>query len=115
VQFCVDNAINFYFVSLPTSRHVQHILKNSLVGLAIFDSQQETFIGRGVQIDGLASIYSKTENPFATIGGLDMPTKLSEIAPGYVAFKVKPTHFYVPRGYLEGKLGDERVEINMPQ
>lgn len=113
VQFCADDKLNFYFVSLPGSRHAQHIEKNSRVGIAIFDSQQEPFTGRGLQIDGTASLYSESENPFATVGGLDMPNDLSEIAPGYVAFRVEPERFYVPRGYLEGKLGDERVEIRM--
>lgn len=115
VQFCTDEALNFYFLSLPHSRHAQDISHNAAVGLAIFDSQQEPFTGRGVQVDGVASVYSDSENPFATLGGLDMPENLADIAPGYLAFKVEAKHFYVPRGYLEGKLGDERVEIFMSQ
>jgi len=113
VQFCSDQDLNLYFVSLPGSRHAQHIERNAEVGIAIFDSQQAPFTGRGVQIEGQASLYSESENPFSTIGGLEMPAALSEIAPGYVAFKVEPKAFYIPRGYLEGKLGDERVEIEM--
>lgn len=113
VQFCVDDHLNFYFVSLPGSRHARHIEYNPEVGIAIFDSQQKLFTGRGLQVEGLAALYSESENPYPTIGGFDMPSKLSEIAPGYVAFRVEPKHFYVPRGYLEGRLGDERVEIRM--
>ena len=113
VQFCSDDALNFYFVSLPGSRHARHIAHNPEVGIAIFDSGQKPFTGRGIQVEGLASLYSDSENPFATIGGSDMPSNLSDVAPGYVAFRVEPRHFYVPRGYLEGGLGDERVEIKM--
>lgn len=113
VQFCTDEDLNFYFVSLPTSRHAEHIAQNPRVGLAIFDSQQPPFTGRGVQVDGIASKYSDEENPFATIGGLDMPTNLQELVPGYVAYKVEPEHFYVPRAYLEGVLRDERLEVKM--
>ena len=114
VQFCADEALNFYFVSLPTSRHAEHIVRNARVGLALFDSQQPPFTGRGVQLDGVASTYSDEENPFATIGGLDLPTNLQELAPGYVAYKIEPEHFYVPRAYLDGVFRDERLEVAMP-
>ena len=113
VQFCCDTDLNFYFLSLPTSRHAQHMTKNPAVGLAIFDSQQPPFTGRGVQVDGVASHYSNDENPFATIGGLEMPVDLQEVAPGYIAYKVEPRHFYVPRGYVDGTLRDERLEVQL--
>lgn len=113
VQFCVDEALNFYFVSLPTSRHAVHIDQNPRVGLAIFDSRQPPFTGRGLQVEGMASIFSEQENPFATIGGLDMPRNLQELVPGYRAYQVEPEHFYVPRAHLEGVLRDERVEVEM--
>jgi hypothetical protein len=113
VQFCADEELNFYFVSLPTSRHAEHIDQNPRVGVAIFDSQQPPFTGRGLQAEGTASKYSEDENPFATIGGLDMPTNLQELVPGYLAYKVEPAHFYVPRGHLEGALRDERLEVRM--
>ena len=114
VQFCCDDDLDFYFISLPTSRHAQHIAQHPEVALAIFDSQQPMFTGRGVQIEGVASTYSEDENPFATIGGFDMPTDLQEVVPGYVAYKVQARRFYVPRAYLEEVLRDERVEVEMP-
>lgn len=113
VQFCYDESLDFYFVSLPTSRHAQHIEQNPAVALAIFDSQQPPFTGRGVQVEGLASVYSEHENPFATIGGLDMSADLQAVVPGYVAYKVETKHFYVPRAHLEEVLRDERVEVEM--
>ena len=113
VQFCCDEQFNFYFVSLPTSRHAEHIGSNPNVGLAIFDSQQPPFTSRGVQVEGVATRYSDEENPFATIGGLDMPAELQQILPGYAAFRVEAKRFYVPRAYLEGNLRDERLEVSM--
>lgn len=113
VQYTADEHLNLYFVSLPTSRHAAHIEKNPAVGVAIFDSRQPPFTGRGLQVDGIATRYSETENPFATIGGLDMSSDLQEVVPGYVAYRIEPRHFYVPRGFLEGIVKDERVEIAM--
>ena len=113
VQFCCDENLDSYLVSLPTSLHAQHIAENPTVAMAIFDSRQPPFTGRGLQVDGIAAVYSEQENPFATVGGLDMPVDLQALVPGYVAYKVQAQRFYVPRAHLEGVLRDERVEVQM--
>ncbi len=113
VQFCADDDLNLYFVSLPTSRHATHIADNPTVLVTIFDSQQPPFTSRGVQIDGTASAYSENDNPFARIQGLDMPLDLQELLPGYRAFRVEPQAFFVPRAHLEGVTRDERLEVKM--
>ena len=113
VYFISDSDLNFYFVSLPTSRHAQHIMKNPKVGVSIYDSQQPLFTGCGVQIEATAEVWSETENPFATIDGQDMSANLNEALPGYVAFKITPQKFFMPKGFLTDELGDERVEFKM--
>jgi len=113
VYFIADKDLNFYFASLPSSRHVQHIMKNPQVGLSIYDSGQPLFTGCGVQIEGVCEVYSETENPFATIDGQDMSADLQEVLPGYVAFKVTPKKVYTPIGFLNNELGDTRVEVDI--
>ncbi len=113
VEYVVDDELNFYFVSLVTSRHVNHIQGNPLVAVAIFDSRQPSFTGRGIQIDGRVSTYSDHENPFVTIAGRDMPEDLSDFDPDYAAFKIEPQHFYVVKGHVQEEWKDERLEVAM--
>ena len=111
VQYVSDDDLNLYFVSLPESRHMTHVKQNPSVAVAIFDSQQPPFTSRGVQIEGTADAYSETDNPFARIGGFDWPENLQDLVPGYVAVRVTPVRFYLPRFIVDGVQRDERVEI----
>jgi hypothetical protein len=111
LQYVADEDLNLYFVSLPESRHMSHIEANPSVAVTIFDSQQPPFTSRGVQIDGTADAYSTTDNPFARIGGFDWPENLQDLVPGYVAVRVTPVRFYLPRFIVEGVQRDERVEV----
>lgn len=111
VQYVADDDLNLYFVSLPESRHMSHVKSNPSVAVAIFDSQQPPFTSRGVQIEGTADAYSKSDNPFARIGGFDWPEDLQELVPGYVAVRVTPVRFYLPRVLVDGVQRDERVEV----
>jgi hypothetical protein len=111
VQYVADEDLNLYFVSLPDSRHMSHIMANPSVAVTIFDSRQPPFTSRGVQIEGTADAYSTTDNPFARIGGFDWPENLQELVPGYVAVRVTPARFYLPRFIVDGVQRDERVEV----
>ncbi len=64
-----------------------------------------------MQIEGTADAYSSTDNPFARIGGFDWPEDLQELVPGYVAVRVTPERFFLPKFIVDGVLRDERVEI----
>jgi hypothetical protein len=111
VQYVADEDLNLYFVSLPESRHMSDIESNPSVAVTIFDSQQPPFTSRGVQIEGTADAYSTTDNPFARIGGFDWPEDLQELVPGYVAVRVTPVRFFLPRFLVDGVQRDERVEV----
>lgn len=111
VQYVSDDDLNLYFVSLPESRHMTHVMTNPSVAVAIFDSQQPPFTSRGVQIEGTADAYSKTDNPFVRIGGFDWPDNLQDLVPGYVAVRITPVRFYLPRFIVDGVQRDERVEV----
>jgi len=113
LQYVADDDLNLYFVSLPTSRHMEHITDHPTVGIAIFDSQQAPFTCRGIQIEGTAEAYSTHDNPFVRIGGVDWPEDLQELVPGYVAVRVEPQRFFLPRFVVDGVLRDERIEIGL--
>lgn len=107
VEFVVDGDLNFYFVSKKSSRHINHIEQNSVVGFAIYDSQQPSMTGRGIQIKGTVEEYSDERNPFAIFDERsELPEKLSEIDPDYSAYRIQPQSIYVP-------VKDERIEVDM--
>lgn len=107
VEYVVDDDLNFYFASKTSSRHVDHIEQNPVVGFAIFDSTQPSLTGRGIQIRGSVEQYSEDRNPFVIFDDRpNLPEELSEIDPDYSAYKIRPTKFYVP-------VQDERIEVKM--
>lgn len=54
--YAVDSELNFYFVSLKTSRHGEYIQENSKVALSIYDSTNSPAEADGIQIEGKAKI-----------------------------------------------------------
>lgn len=56
VYYAVDSELNFYFVSLKTSRHGKYIQENSKVALSIYDSTNPPAEADGIQIEGKAKI-----------------------------------------------------------
>jgi len=56
VYYAVDSELNFYFVSLKTSRHGEYIQENSKVALSIYDSTNPPEKADGVQIQGKGKI-----------------------------------------------------------
>lgn len=107
VEFVVDDQLNFYFASKTSSRHINHIEQNPVVGFAIYDSQQPSMTGRGIQIKGTVEKYSDERNPFVIFDGRsDLPEKLTDIDPDYSAYRIQPQSVYVP-------VNDERIEVDM--
>ncbi|MFB6213668.1 MAG: pyridoxamine 5'-phosphate oxidase family protein [Candidatus Nanohaloarchaea archaeon] len=56
VYYAVDPELNFYFVSLKTSRHGKYIQENSEVALSIYNSTNPPEEADGIQIDAKAKI-----------------------------------------------------------
>lgn len=107
VEYVTDDALNFYFVSKTSSRHVAHIEQNSVVSAAIFDSRQPSMTGKGIQVKGTVEKYADERNPFVVFDDRsDLPDNLSDVDPDYSAYKIRPTNVFVP-------VNDERVEVEM--
>jgi uncharacterized protein YhbP (UPF0306 family) len=60
VYYCVGERYEFYFSSQMSAIHTQHIIKNSRVAFAIFDSRAEEGSGNGIQ--GIGNAYLLTEH-----------------------------------------------------
>jgi len=116
VEYVVDEALHFYFISLETSRHAQHIQQHPAVGVSIYDSTQPTMTARGIQIEGEARKFHDEQNPFTTFGDRsDLPERLSDIDPGYAAYRIEPHRCFVPESLVrEGGL-DRRVDVPMDE
>ena len=56
VYYAVDSEVNFYFVSLKTSRHGRYIQENSKVALSIYNSTKPPAEADGIQVEGKAKI-----------------------------------------------------------
>lgn len=113
IEYLHDDQLNFYFLSTDDSRHVQHIDKNPMVALAIFETTQPEYSPeisvtlRGIQVSGSASRCPPEDCPesiSAAIRALNPPM------PPYGCFKVSPTAFYIPK-VVKGL--NERVEVKM--
>lgn len=97
VAYCFDKKFNLYFMSLPSSRHIQNILLNSNASGAIYDSQQLFGQGRGVQFEGNVFEVSKIKQ--TTVLNLYFGRKwpfgnLSSVADFKRFFKVFKYRFY---------------------
>jgi uncharacterized protein YhbP (UPF0306 family) len=63
VVYAYDSKNIFYFISLPTSKHVKNLKGNSKVSFAIFDSHQVWGEGVGLQIEGVVKEVTLTQLP----------------------------------------------------
>jgi|SRR3989338_8352824 len=62
VYYVVDDKLNLYFLSEPTTEHCQNILKNAEVACSIFNSNQKVIDKKvGVQLHGKASKVNNIE------------------------------------------------------
>ena len=112
--YAINEQYTFYFISQLDSLHIKHILKNSNVSFAIFDSHQKEGTGNGVQGSGKAYLLDETELPEAFkwyhTTYIEMkPESFKSPAP-YRFFKIITEHFYV----LDPEAPtDKRVEVKL--
>lgn len=59
--YVYDNSYNFYFLSAIDSRHIENLMANPEVGIAIFDSSQKIGSSDGLQMEGKASMIGKDD------------------------------------------------------
>lgn len=125
VVYAYDKSWNFYFVSLPNSKHSVNIIGGNGTSLAIFDSHQPLGEGIGLQIEGkikelglidipnAAAIYFTRNYPFG-----EMRHTFNEALKKFLErkvyrfYKVTPTKVWMNNPNSEI---DERVEINLNQ
>jgi len=67
VVYAYDGDWNFYFISIPDSRHCLNMRTDRNIALAIFDSRQKLGEGIGLQIEGSVSEVKLTELPKAAL------------------------------------------------
>ena len=65
VAYAYDDIWNFYFVSIPNSKHCSNANSNKRVAVAIFDSQQGIGKGVGLQIEGIIEEVGTKDIPKA--------------------------------------------------
>lgn len=123
----VDTAYNFYFVSDCQTKHVQNVLQNPSVSLAIFDSHATPGSANGVQVSGtcqrlvgkevqtgIDAIYSRRYPDAKTRAGHNLAVQEfskpdSEPRARHI-YKITPKHIYV----LDKTSGeDARVEARI--
>ncbi len=61
LAYSYDENWNFYFVSLPSSKHCVNLSKNGKVSFAIYDSHQGWGTGVGLQIEGIVEKVNPSE------------------------------------------------------
>jgi len=111
----VDVGFNFYFFSLPSSRHARHLKSNETVAVAIFDPVQAEYSPSmsitlsGVQIEGKARLLPTDEYPASVVSAIEA---LRPPMPPYSVFKIEPLRFYLPT--IENGVNN-RIEIEMNQ
>ena len=62
VYFAYDKNYNLYFISMPSSLHMQNIKKNPNIAVSIYNTNQDTHGDVfGIQLEGKASILTDDE------------------------------------------------------
>lgn len=119
VCYTFDQNYNFYWVSMPSSRHSQNIAKNNQISIAIFDSHQSVDTGVGLQIEGTAQklgisdylkilkLYFGRNYPF---GKISLSFKKLLDNKTYFFYKLTPTTVWINNPDSES---DERVKVNL--
>ena len=109
VEYVTDQDGNLYFVSRTSSQHGRNIGERAPVVVVIFDSNQPSMTGIGVQIEGTAIRLDGQDNVFVTIGSrTDLPASLDAIAADLASYRIEPVRYYVPD---PAHLGFERIEV----
>jgi uncharacterized protein YhbP (UPF0306 family) len=124
VYYDFDEDFSFYFVSTLDSLHVQNILANPQVAVAIYDSTQPARTGMGVQIEGIASMVKEDEIPMV-IGylykrrfPLNADQNEDDLSPTdffgeslFRLFKIVPQHIYTRDTRFRDV--DHRIEVKL--
>jgi general stress protein 26 len=93
VQYHHDEKLNLFFMSLPDSKHVQNILKDPRVSVAIYKDVPLPNGGNlGLQIKGTAK--------------LDNADKVTE---GWQHFKITPEEVWI----FDSRITRERQQVNL--
>lgn len=112
--YAVSDNYTFYFISQMDSLHTRHLLINSNVSFAIFDSHQKE--GTGIGLQGLGKAYLLTENEldeaFKWYHTTFVQMKKDNFTnnASYRFFKLIPEHLYI----LDPDAAtDKRVEVEL--
>jgi uncharacterized protein YhbP (UPF0306 family) len=124
VAYAYDEDYSFYFISLPNSKHIQNIEKNSKVTATIFDSHQVFGEGVGLQIEAhcsqvlsvhlpeVVAIYLRRDWPFINNKIQSYLLGFQKILKNrtYRAYQIEPERIWMndPNSAV-----DVRVEVNL--
>lgn len=123
MAYSYDDKYNFYFVSLPSSRHSAHIRKNNSISFSIFDSHQPFGYGVGLQIEGtikeaeeneydnIKKVYLERSYPYGNVKN-DFTDSLKKLIKDrvYRFYKIKPTVCWINDPNANT---DIRVKVNL--
>lgn len=124
VAYVFDKDWNFYFVSLPDSKHSRNIESRKKVAVAIFDSRQKWGTGVGLQVEGeikkipfleiprLLKLYFSREYPYGQANMSDFVRGLRKMLQNkiYLLYRFTPKKVWMndPR-----EKTDVRVEVSL--
>lgn len=123
LAYAYDENYSFYFVSLPTAQHSQHITRNSNVSFTIFDSHQD--FGKGVGLQGtgvvtevkneefekVSSVYFSRQYPYGNILNEFMEGLQKLLKSGvYRFYKLTPKQVWINDPNADT---DRRVEVSL--
>lgn len=123
VAYVFDKDFNFYWVSVPESKHQKNIDANPKVAIAIFDSHQLWGEGVGIQMEATVSdvpiemlikvtkLYFSRDYPYGKASGA-FGKGLRALLKGnrYKFYKAVPTKMWVPDPNADV---DARIEVSI--
>lgn len=123
VAYVFDDNYNFYWVSVPESKHQRNIKHNPKISIAIFDSHQLWGEGVGVQMEAtveqvslmelpkVTKLYFSREYPYGSASGA-FGEGLKDLLKGkiYHFYKAIPTKVWVPDPNADV---DTRIEVDL--
>ena len=123
LAYSYDEDYNFYFVSLPTSKHSLNSESTKNVSFSIYNSTQGFGLGVGLQIEGIVNkvekenveevenIYFSRKYPYGDLSNDFTDSLRKLIVQGtYNFYKLTPIHVWINNSNSDK---DERVEINL--
>lgn len=123
ICYAFDKDYNFYFASIPSSKHCVNFSRNNKVSFAIYDSTQNWGEGVGLQIEGtvekvkllklpkVTAIYFGRKYPYRKITNIFAESFRKLIKNKiYSFYKIIPTKFWM-NDPNAGR--DERIEMKL--